>query len=179
MTQTTQRGPLHYLVFFHFTSFLWGLQTLQSATLCTLYDFLVVLDDPGSVSNKPELRGEALQAIHFEWGLLSSATRSSQWQFTWSHSLLFLECYARRRRVNHICGHSIVCFYQNLVLINCLRMLPVLKHKNVTVIHTLLYFMNSVMFLTGGYFMSCLCEFVGKTSQTDPQILYLLCFSFI
>lgn len=38
-----------------------------------------------------------------------------------------------------------------------LKMLPVLKHESVTrpVTHTLLYFMNSVTFLTGCYFKSC------------------------
>lgn len=42
-----------------------------------------------------------------------------------------------------------------LDLIEVLNVLPVLKHDSVTsvVIHTLVYFMNSVMFLTGGYFM--------------------------
>lgn len=50
-----------------------------------------------------------------------------------------------------------MCLIRVVVFDQLLKMLPVLKHENVTsaVIHTFLYFMNSVMFLTGGYFMNC------------------------
>lgn len=81
-------------------------------------------------------------------GLLSSDPHDDS---SLEATVLVLECYTRRRTFKPDVWPENRVFDQVLSFDQLLKMLPALRRDNATraVIHTLLYFMTSVTFLTG------------------------------
>lgn len=98
----------------------------KCATVRAPYDFLVVFDHLGCVSSKPDLRGEALKSIHFEWGF--TVVCHSVLMVTVLLKTLLMHTSWMVYENKTICGQKAVCLVK-VKFDTLLKMLPLLKHE--------------------------------------------------